>query len=365
MITKAGKHLVLLVVMLAAAASPGFGQSDAGGLRVLVVDGSGAVLPGADVTVTSVGTNVKEAKVSNPEGYALFTPIPRGTYVVEVTMTGFQTARVRDVSVDVQQDRLVRAVLEVGAVSETLEVTAQAAPMQTEEGSLGQVIRGTVAVELPLAGRRYTELALLVPGATHSTMNADTRGPGWFPVNGNSQTQNNFMLDGFDNNQGTQNAQSLSSQVVQPNPRRDRAVQGPDQQLLRRVRPVGRRRRQCVDQVRAPTPPRLGWYYNRDARWRRSPGTRKPAEPAEGRPVVESVRRRRRRAHRQEQLFYFGHYEGFRSDKSNFLRRLGADRRAAHRRVPVHRAGSADRAALRGQHDSAATAGSARGQDSR
>ena len=77
MTAKARKYIILLVGMLAVA-SPSFGQSDAGGLRVLVVDGTGAVLPGAQVVVTSVGTNVKETRVSNSEGYALFTPISRG-----------------------------------------------------------------------------------------------------------------------------------------------------------------------------------------------------------------------------------------------------------------------------------------------
>ena len=73
-------------------------------------------------------------------------------------------------------------------------------------------------VELPLAARRYSDLALLAPGATNSTLNTEIRGPGWFTVNGNFHTQNNFILDGFDNNQGTTNMQSLSAQVVQPSP---------------------------------------------------------------------------------------------------------------------------------------------------
>ncbi len=80
------------------------------------------------------------------------------------------------------------------------------------------MIGGRTAVELPLAGRRYTELALLVPGVTSGNLNAVTRGPGWFVSNGNYHTQNNFLLDGVDNNQGTTNAQALSAQVVQPSP---------------------------------------------------------------------------------------------------------------------------------------------------
>ena len=106
----------------------------------------------------------------------------------------------------------------VAAVTSTVEVSASADIVQSEQGSLGQVIAGNIAVELPLAARRYTELALLVPGATESTLDPTTRGTGWFVANGNYQTQNNFSIDGVDNNQGTTNAQSLSAQVVQPSP---------------------------------------------------------------------------------------------------------------------------------------------------
>lgn len=73
-------------------------------------------------------------------------------------------------------------------------------------------------MELPLNGRRYTELALLSPGVAPSTLDPVTRGPGWFVANGNYHTQNNFLLDGVDNNQGSTNAQALSAQVVQPSP---------------------------------------------------------------------------------------------------------------------------------------------------
>ncbi|MPZ20043.1 MAG: hypothetical protein GEV06_19330 [Luteitalea sp.] len=212
------RQWLLAVGLLLGAATAALAQSDAGGLRVLVVDNTASVLPGADVTVTNSATNVSDTRVTNADGYASVSPIPRGTYVIEVALSGFQTVLTREVTIGVQQSRLVRVSLEVSQLVETVEVTAPRAPVQSEEGSLGQVIQGDVAVELPLAGRRYTELALLVPGTAASTMTVETRGPGWFVSNGNYHTQNNFMLDGFDNNQGTQNAQSLSAQVVQPSP---------------------------------------------------------------------------------------------------------------------------------------------------
>ena len=207
-----GIALAVLVPSIARA------QMDAGALRARVTDQSGGVVPGATATLTNSASGVARDVVSDGEGYITFTPIERGTYSLRVTLAGFRTHEVKDITVDINERKFFRVALEPAAISETVQVTASGRTLQTEEGSLGQVIRGDVATQLPLAGRRYSELALLVPGATPSTMTLDTRGPGWFLVNGNTQTQNNFMLDGFDNNNGTQNAQSLSSQVVQPNP---------------------------------------------------------------------------------------------------------------------------------------------------
>ncbi len=207
-----------LILMLVILPKPLGAQQDAGSLRVLVEDSSGAVVPGATVTVTNSGTNTSTIKTSSADGYAAFSPVPRGTYTVEVEISGFSTVRISDVGIDVNQNRLVRAALEVADVTETVEVRADIATIQTEDASLGQVVRGKVIVELPLAARRYTDLTLLVPGATESTLDENSRGPGWLVVNGNNHTQNNFILDGFDNNQNTTNLQSRSAQIVQPSP---------------------------------------------------------------------------------------------------------------------------------------------------
>jgi hypothetical protein len=210
--------LFTLILMLVSLPQPLGAQQDAGSLRVLVEDASGATVPAATVMVTNVSTNTSTERSSSTEGQAVFSPLPRGTYTVEVEMLGFNTVRISDVIIDVNQNRLVRAGLEVAQVTETVEVRAEVAAIQTEDASLGQVVRGRVIVELPLAARRYTDLTLLVPGATESTLNANSRGPGWLVVNGNNHTQNNFILDGFDNNQNTTNLQSRSAQIVQPSP---------------------------------------------------------------------------------------------------------------------------------------------------
>lgn len=212
------KRIALLLFAAVLMTAPALAQTDTGALRVLVTDSTQAVVPGATVDVTNVATNDHRTAVSDGTGYAQFIPILRGTYTVRVSLSGFQSVEFKNVLIDVSERRFLPVTLQVASTSETVEVVSRAAAIQTEEGSLGQVIKGDVAVELPLAGRRYTELALLVPGTAPSTMTVETRGPGWFVANGNYHTQNNFVLDGFDNNQGTQNAQSLSAQVVQPSP---------------------------------------------------------------------------------------------------------------------------------------------------
>ena len=195
-----------------------FGQTETAGLRVFLADPSGGAVTKASVKVTNPETGISISRDADGNGYATFTPLKRGVYNVDVSAPGFQLYRLNNLKLDVDERKLVRVRLAMAALSQTVEVTAAAASIQSEQGSLGQVIDGSVATELPLAARRYSDLTLLVPGATESTLDVTTRGPGWFVVNGNYNTQNNFVLEGVDNNQGTTNAQSLSAQVVQPSP---------------------------------------------------------------------------------------------------------------------------------------------------
>jgi len=208
-----------LLITLFAACSAAFAQTDAGSIRVLVIDPSEAQIGEAAVRLSNVATGVSLTRTTATDGYVTFSPVVRGEYALEVEKPGFQKTRVTDLALNVDENKLVNVSLKLASVNATVEVSDSANIIQSEQGSLGQVIQGDVAVELPLAARRYTQLALLVPGATDSTLdNSTTRGVGWFVVNGNYQTQNNFILEGVDNNEGTNNAQSLSAQVVSPSP---------------------------------------------------------------------------------------------------------------------------------------------------
>ncbi len=300
--------LIALSLCLAAAA---IAQTDSGAVRVLVTDASGLGVGDARVALTNPATSVQATRISASDGYATFTPVTPGAYSIEVSKPGFQQTRVNDLTVDVDEHKLVRVMLPVAGVTSAVEVSAAAEIVQSEEGSLGQVVAGDVARELPLAGRRYTELALLVPGATDSTLPVTTRGTGWFVANGNYQTQNNFTIDGVDNNQGTTNAQSLSAQVVQPSPD---AIAEFKVQTNSYSAEFGRSAGAVVNVVlKSGTNQMHGaaWYYNRNRELAATPwsanliGAGKPVlnwnqfGGTFGGPI------------RKNKLFYFIDYEGF------------------------------------------------------
>lgn len=302
-------RIFCLVLSLGAAL---FAQTDSASIRVLVEDATKAPAANAAIQLLNQTTGIEMSGLTNSDGYVVFSPVPRGTYTITASLTGFKTVKYNDVIVNVDERRLVRIPLEVASVSSTVEVTADVSTVQTEQGSLGQVVSGKASVELPLAGRRYTQLAVLAPGVTDSTLTPVTRGPGWFVANGNYHTQNNFLLDGIDNNQGTQNAQSLSAQVVQPSPD---SIAEFKVQTNSFSAEFGRSAGAVVNvSIKSGSNDVHGsaWYYNRhealaatpwssnliglekpDLRWHQYGGTA-------GGPVVKN------------KMFYFGSYEGFR-----------------------------------------------------
>lgn len=308
------KNLLRLLCVLPALA---VAQTDSGTIRILVNDGTAAPVTGANVRLTNISTGVVTSRVTHDEGYAIFSPIVRGSYTAEVSKAGFQPTRVTGVVLEVDERKLVRVTMQVASVSETVEVSASTDIVQSEQGSLGQVIRGSVAVELPLAARRYTDLALLVPGATESTVLTTTRGPGWFVVNGNYQAQNNFIIDGVDNNQGTTNAQALSAQVVQPSPD---AISEFKVQTNSYSAEFGRSAGAAINVViKSGTNQAHGsaWYYNRDTSLAATPWTNNLIGAGKpdlkwhqfggtlGGPIVKN------------KLFYFADYEGFKQSFAN------------------------------------------------
>jgi hypothetical protein len=190
--------LALLGLILPA---PSFAQVDTGAIFGTIKDSSGGVVAGAKVTLTNEDTGVSIATVSNTNGEYSFTPVKIGRYSVSVEFSGFQKVQQNNVTIDVQQKVLVDVTLRPGQANEVVVVDAAPPALQTQDASVGQVIEAHAINALPLNGRNFTFLAQLSAGVTQDQ--ADTRGlgaSGSFAANGLRPAQNNYLLDGLDNN---------------------------------------------------------------------------------------------------------------------------------------------------------------------
>jgi Carboxypeptidase regulatory-like domain/TonB dependent receptor len=179
----------------------GFAQVDEGSVSGTVQDPSGAVVPNARVTLLNTDMGLSLETTTNDNGQYNFSPVRIGHYTVTVTAAGFSTITQQNLQVAVQQHLLVNITLKPGATTETVEVTTAPPQLQTNEASVGQVVNERSVNNLPLNGRNFTFLAQL--GAGVNTPQADTRGnaaSGAFSANGLRPAQNNYLLDGIDNN---------------------------------------------------------------------------------------------------------------------------------------------------------------------
>lgn len=195
------RWLSIVLLMLLGGVLPAGAQSFRGTIVGTVKDPSGAVLPGVDVTVTNAGTRVARAVVTNEAGDYAVPLLPPGTYSVTAALSGFKTEVRSGITLQVDQVARVDMTLQVGEVSETVEVIGDAPLINTETSTVGTVIENRKVVELPLNGRQFFQLNLLVPGASTSVQGSQnsTQG-GAFVVNGAREQDNNFLIDGIDNN---------------------------------------------------------------------------------------------------------------------------------------------------------------------
>ena len=208
--------LVTLLVLLFAA-SPLFAQVDAGAILGTVTDQSGGAINGAKVTLTNEGTGAIATFTTGSDGGYKFAPVRIGSYKIDVTFQGFQAVTTKGVVVDVGAEVVQNFSLRPGSVTQTVEVTAAAPLLESQDASVGQVVDSTSVNNLPLNGRNFTFLAQLSAGV--NTPQADTRGnaaSGAFTANGNRPAQNNYLLDGIDNNSDTVDFLNGTNYVVLP-----------------------------------------------------------------------------------------------------------------------------------------------------
>jgi Carboxypeptidase regulatory-like domain/TonB dependent receptor len=176
-------------------------QVDTGSISGTIKDTSGGTIAGAKITLTNDGTGVSITTTSSSSGEYSFSPVKIGHYSVSVEFSGFQKVQQNNVTVDVQQKVLIDISLPPGQSQEVVVVNAAPPALQTQDASVGQVIEERSVNALPLNGRNFTLLAQLSAGVTQDQ--ADTRGlgaSGSFAANGLRPAQNNYLLDGLDNN---------------------------------------------------------------------------------------------------------------------------------------------------------------------
>jgi hypothetical protein len=194
-----------------------FGQVDEGSITGQVQDPTGAVVPGAHVTLLNTDQGITLDTTTSGSGEYTFSPVRIGHYTVSVTAPGFSKTDQENLSVSADQHLQVNVQLKPGSTSETVQVTTAPPELQTEEASVGQTVTGQSVNNLPLNGRNFTFLAQL--GAGVNTPQADTRGnaaSGAFTANGLRESQNNYLLDGIDNNSNAVDFLNGTNYVVLP-----------------------------------------------------------------------------------------------------------------------------------------------------
>jgi hypothetical protein len=196
-----------------------FGQVDEGSITGLVQDPTGAVVPNAKVTLLNTDQGLSQTTNTDGSGVYTFSPVRIGNYSVSATAPGFSVTTQQHINVAVSQNVRVNVELKTGAATETVEVTTAPPQMQTEDASVGQVVNEQSVNNLPLNGRNFTFLAQLAAGV--NTPQADTRGNaanGAFSANGLRPAQNNYLLDGIDNNSDNVDFLNGTNFVVLPPP---------------------------------------------------------------------------------------------------------------------------------------------------
>jgi hypothetical protein len=188
-----------------------FGQAN-GSFGGTVSDKAGAVISGANVTVTSQGTGLARDAKTDDSGHYLIPLLPVGDYTIRVASQGFQTNEQKDIRLQVDEHREIDFTLAPASVTSTVEVNATEVAVETTNPTLGQVITSQEVADLPLNGRNFVQLATLTPGTTASTSpisffngaassEASTRGSFSLSVGGSREQSTDWLLDGNDNNQ--------------------------------------------------------------------------------------------------------------------------------------------------------------------
>jgi hypothetical protein len=209
---------ILALFLLVGISASLFGQSSSARLTGAVTDATGAVVAGANITLTDLGTQRAVAAQSDAAGNYVITALPPGQYGVEVKQTGFKTVT-QTIVLQTEQVAVQNFILQVGQATENILVTSDVALVEAASSNISDIVVGRQITELPLNGRNFTQLATLVPGVTRGLQTGQATGSGnqaetfrygnaggaSLSVNGLRPQNNNFLLDGVDNNESLVN----------------------------------------------------------------------------------------------------------------------------------------------------------------
>jgi hypothetical protein len=211
------KVFLLLFAFLLIATGRGWSQLDQGSITGVVQDSTGAVIPNANLQLTDTATGLQLKAKSDGSGVFSFSPIKIGTYTVVATATGFESVKQENITVNIQSRVNVPIVMAAGGLAQSITVNSTPPALQTQDASVAQVMTAATIDHTPLNGRNYVYIAQLANG-TAPAQGSRGGGSGDFEANGQRAEENNFILDGVDNNVNVVDFANGASYNVQPPP---------------------------------------------------------------------------------------------------------------------------------------------------
>ncbi len=215
LLRKGAAGIAFLVLCFGLSASL-WAQKDTGSIVGTVRDATGAVVPGAKVTVSDVDKGTAFVTSTSSSGDYVASPLRIGRYSVTVEKEGFKTSVTEAIELQVQQRAAVDIALQVGQILDRVTVTDVAPLLETERSELGQLVDSRAMANLPLNGRNFAQLAQLSAGVVPSEPGARNANSYGFSSNGGRSYQNNILLDGVDNNSNLTDLLNNTSYVIQP-----------------------------------------------------------------------------------------------------------------------------------------------------
>jgi hypothetical protein len=201
--------LIIFLGLWSTPTAPLFAQAVTGTILGTVTDATGGVMPGATVTLKHEGTGLTRVVVTDNAGEFTAPALPTGKYTLSAELSGFKTVALSNIDVGVDQRVRINVKLEIGTVSESVTITGQSPLVQISSSELGTTVSEEQIKTLPLNGRNFVNLTRTVPGVVRGIPGANIDGAGslaWrasasFSANGQRPRDNNYMLDGVDNNE--------------------------------------------------------------------------------------------------------------------------------------------------------------------